>query len=295
MLRILIVDDHLIVRQGLKQFVESASENVMAAETCSGQEAIKLVQRNAHDVVLMGITLSTIDPIELLKQIRADKPKLPVLILSVLDEEQYCGRLLRAGASGILTKESVTSELVDAVTKVYRGGKYVSPSLAERLTDFPADRSTSLPDALSDREYEVMVSMASGKRIKQIADEMSLSIKTVTVRYPVSCSEVAGGSPCITELGVVETYVHILVTACEFRAEDKSQVTHIITGGNRADNRGGVRIRVYKLEVPAILITVEIGVVVIHIVALPDFCAAVMPDGCKSFLGIGICKVNAVE
>jgi DNA-binding NarL/FixJ family response regulator len=183
MLRILIVDDHLIVRQGLKQFVESASENIMTAETCSSQEAITLVRKNAHDVILMGITLYTIDPIELLKQIRADKPKLPVLILSVLDEEQYCGRLLRAGASGILTKESATSELVDAVTKVYRGGKYISPSLAERLTDFPANGSTSLSDALSDREYEVMVSLASGKRVKQIADEMSLSIKTVSTYH----------------------------------------------------------------------------------------------------------------
>jgi two-component system invasion response regulator UvrY len=183
MLRILIVDDHLIVRQGLKQFVESASENVMTAEACSGQETIKLVRRNAPDVVLMGITLYTIDPIELLKQIRADKPKLPVLVLSVLDEEQYCGRLLRAGASGILTKESATSELSDAVTKVSRGGKYISPSLAERLTDFPPDGSISLSDALSDQEYKVMVSMASGKRIKQIADEMSLSIKTVSTYH----------------------------------------------------------------------------------------------------------------
>ena len=183
MLRILIVDDHLIVRQGLKQFLESASENAMTAEICSGQETAKLVQRNTPDVVLMGITLSTIDPIELLKQIKADKPKLPVLILSVLDEEQYCGRLLRAGASGILIKGSATSELVDAVTKVYRGGKYISPSLAERLTGFPADASMSLSDTLSDREYEVMVSLASGKRIKQIADEMSLSIKTVSTYH----------------------------------------------------------------------------------------------------------------
>ena len=163
--------------------IESAFKNVMTAETCSGQEAITLVQRNVPDVVLVGITLSTIDPIELLKQIRANKPMLPVLVLSSLDEEQYYGRLLRAGASGILTKESETSELVEAITKVSRGRKYISPSLAERLTGLPVDESTSLPDALSDREYEVMVSMASGKRIKQIADEMSLSIKTVSTYH----------------------------------------------------------------------------------------------------------------
>ena len=183
MLRILVVDEYLIIRQGLKQFVESASGNVMTAEVCSGQETIKLVKRNAYDVVLMGTTLSTIDPIELLKQIRADKPKLPALIISTSDEEQYCRRLLRAGVSGILTKESAPNELVGALTKVSRGGKYISPFLAEILTGFPSDGSMSLPDVLSDREYEVMVSLASGKRIKQIADEMSLSIKTVSTYH----------------------------------------------------------------------------------------------------------------
>jgi DNA-binding NarL/FixJ family response regulator len=183
MIRILIVDDHLIMRQGLKQSVESTSESVIVAETCSGQEAINLVQRNTPDVVLVGVILSTIDPIELLKQIKADKHMLPVLVFSSLDEEQYYGRLLRAGASGILTKDSATSELVEAITKVASGRKYISPSLAERLTDLPVGESTSLHDALSDREYEVMVSIASGKRIKQIADEMSLSIKTVSTYH----------------------------------------------------------------------------------------------------------------
>ena len=183
MTRILIVDDHLIIRQGLKHFVEDASDNAIMAETCSSQEAIKLIHRNAHDVVLLGTTLSAIDPIELMKQIRADKPDLPVLILSASDEEQYCGRLLRAGASGILTEQSATSELVDAVAKVSLGRKYISPSLAEILTDFSPDSNKSLADALSDREYEVMVSIASGKRIKQIAYEMSLSIKTVSTYH----------------------------------------------------------------------------------------------------------------
>jgi len=182
-MRVLVVDDHIIVRQGLKHFIESASGPVASAETCSGQETLKLIQSNAYDVVLIGLTLSFIDPIELLKQIRAEKPKLPVLALSVLDEEQYCGRLLRAGASGILTKESDFSELADALVRVSHGRKYISPSLAERLTDIPADEDTSLPDVLSDREYEVMVSLASGKRIKQIADEMSLSIKTVSTYH----------------------------------------------------------------------------------------------------------------
>lgn len=183
MKRILIVDDHLIVRQGLKQLIEGVPENIMIAEVCTGQEAIRIIQGNAHDIILMGINLSTIDPIELLKQITTTKPKLPVLILSISDEEQYCGRLLRAGASGVLTKENATDELMDAITKVSTGRKYISSYLTERMTGLPVDESVSSPDALSDREYEVLVSLASGKRVKQIADEMSLSIKTVSTYH----------------------------------------------------------------------------------------------------------------
>jgi len=181
--RILLIDDHIIVRQGMKHLIASASEAVVSTETCSSGEALKLIQSNAYDVVLMGLTLSTIDPIELIKQIRADKPKLPLLVLSALDEEQYCGRLLRAGASGILTKDSAPDELTEALDRVSHGRKYISPSLTEKLTDIPADESASLPDVLSDREYEVMVALASGRRIKQIADDMSLSVKTVSTYH----------------------------------------------------------------------------------------------------------------
>src|SRR3990172_6007212 len=122
--RLLIVDDHLIVRDGLKQLVDGASDSAVTAETCSGQDAIKLIRGNGHDVVLLGVTLSAVDPIELLKQVKADRPKLPVLILSASNEEQYCKRLVKAGASGILLNQSATSELVDAVTKVFHGRKY---------------------------------------------------------------------------------------------------------------------------------------------------------------------------
>lgn len=182
-MRVLIVDDHIIVRQGLKHFIESSSEPVAFAETCSSRETLKLIQNDSYDVVLIGLTLSTIDPIELLKQLKAERPRLPVLVLSALNEEQYCSRLLRAGASGILTKESDSNELVDALARVSRGRKYISPSLVEGLTDIPIDGNTSLPNVLSDREYEVMVSLASGRRIKQIADDMSLSVKTVSTYH----------------------------------------------------------------------------------------------------------------
>ncbi len=182
-MRVLLIDEYIIVRQGIKHLIESASESVASVETCTGGEAIKLIKSHTYDVVLMGSTLSTVDPIELIKQIRADKPKLPLLILSSLDDELYSGRLLRSGASGILTKHSASDELVEALERVSRGRKYISPSLAESLTDIPADETTSLPDVLSDREYTVMVSLASGKRIKQIADDMSLSVKTVSTYH----------------------------------------------------------------------------------------------------------------
>ena len=182
-MRVLLVDDNIIVRQALKHLVESASELAASPETCSSGETLKLIQSNAYDVVLIGLTLSTIDPLELIKQIKADKPRLPLLVLSALDEEQYCGRLLRAGASGILTKDSAPDELAEALDRVSHGRKYISPSLAEILTDIPADGNTALPDILSDREYEVMVALASGRRIKQIADGMSLSVKTVSTYH----------------------------------------------------------------------------------------------------------------
>jgi len=180
--RILLVDDHLIVRQGLKHFVENALEST-SIEACSGNESLKATQQNEYDVIFIGQTISTADPIELIKQIRSESPKLPVLVLSIMDDEQYCGRLLRAGASGILTRESATSELSEALTRIANGRKYISPSLAEKLTDLPPDANTALSNALSDREYEVMVALASGRRIKQIADEMSLSIKTVSTYH----------------------------------------------------------------------------------------------------------------
>jgi DNA-binding NarL/FixJ family response regulator len=156
---------------------------VVTIEECISGETLKLIKSRSYDVVLMGSILSAIDPIELIKQIRVDRPKLPLLVLSSSDEEQYSGRLLRAGVSGILTKHSSSDELVEALDRVSRGRKYISPSLAESLTDIPADGNISLPGVLSDREYAVMVSLVSGKRIKQIADDMSLSVKTVSTYH----------------------------------------------------------------------------------------------------------------
>lgn len=183
MLRTLIIDDHYIVRQGLKENIDNDSDTTIITEMCSGKETFQQLQQKEYDVIIIGVTVSTADPIELLKQIKVSRPDLPVLILSALDEEQYYGRLLRAGVSGILTKESVAGELVKAITRVASGRSYISPAVAEKLSELPVNGDLPLPDTLSDREYEVMVSLASGKRIKQIAIEMSLSVKTVSTYH----------------------------------------------------------------------------------------------------------------
>jgi len=180
---VLVVDDHLIVRQGLRNSIENASNNSITVEECSGRDGLKLIRKNSYQAVLIGLTLTSIDPIELSKQIRDDKPGLPVLVLCSVDEEQYYGRLFRAGVTGILTRESAARELLDALNKLLNGGRYISPSLAEKMTGIPSEGEVSLMETLSDREYEVMVSMVSGKRVKQIAGEMSLSIKTVSTYH----------------------------------------------------------------------------------------------------------------
>ncbi|UCD10191.1 MAG: response regulator transcription factor [Dehalococcoidales bacterium] len=180
---VLVIDDHLIVRQSLKNLIENASNNSITAEECSGQESLKLIRKESYQAVLIGLTLTAIDPIELLKQIRDEKPDLPILVLCSVDEEQYYGRLFRAGVTGVLTRESAADEFLDAIKKILSGGRYISPSLAEKMTGIPSEGDDSLLVTLSDREYEVMSSMVSGKRVKQIADEMSLSIKTVSTYH----------------------------------------------------------------------------------------------------------------
>lgn len=180
---VLVVDDHQIFRRSIANLVTGASNNSITAVESSGKDCIGLVRKSNFRLVLIGTTLSTIDPIELLKQLRHDSPGLPVLVFSSTEEEQYFRRLLRAGASGILTRESTAGEAAEAVEKLLAGRKYISPSLAEMLTDFTPDNDAPLSEALSDREYEVMISIVSGKRIKQIADEMSLSVKTVSTYH----------------------------------------------------------------------------------------------------------------
>jgi len=180
--RVLVVDDHQIVRQGLEGLLKSVSTGPAELGSCAGADVVKELRRAPCDLMLVGTSLAGVDRIELLKQVRSDWPDLPVLMLVDSDDEQFSARLLRAGAAGVLTGESDAAELADAMAAVSRGHRYVSPHLAGRYVEPPSDGVVS-KESLSDREYQVMVSIASGKRVKQIADDMSLSVKTISTYH----------------------------------------------------------------------------------------------------------------
>jgi two-component system, NarL family, invasion response regulator UvrY len=181
MIKILIADDHTMFREGLKHILAEYPDLVVTDEANNGQEVLDKIWKNNYDMVLLDITMPGMTGLEALKQLKNDKPKLPVLILSMHPEEQYAVRVLRAGASGYLTKESAPDELITAIRKISQGRKYITPSLAERLaSEFEADSERPLHDILSDREYQVLRMIAEGKTVKYIAKELSLSIKTVS-------------------------------------------------------------------------------------------------------------------
>ena len=181
MIKILIADDHRMFREGLKHILAEYPDLVVADEANNGQEVLDKIWKNNYDMVLLDITMPGMTGLEALKQLKNDKPKLPVLILSMHPEEQYAIRVLRAGASGYLTKESAPDELITAIRKISQGRKYITPSLAERLaSEFEDDSEKPLHDILSDREYQVLRMIAEGKTGKHIAKELSLSIKTVS-------------------------------------------------------------------------------------------------------------------
>ena len=181
MLKILIADDHAIVRQGLKQIVTETGDMVVAGEASNGQELLDKIKDDDYDVVVLDITMPGRNGIDVLRQLRIEKPGLPILMLSIHPEEQYALRALKAGASGYLTKESAPDELVGAIRKVSSGGKYVSASLAEKLAfGLEAGHEKAPHETLSDREYMVMCMIASGKTVMAIAQELMLSEKTVS-------------------------------------------------------------------------------------------------------------------
>jgi DNA-binding NarL/FixJ family response regulator len=181
MIRILIADDHAIVREGLKQIVADTSDMIVTAEASDGHEVLTLLSKNNYDLVVLDMAMPGLTGLDILKQIKRETPKLPVLILSVHPEEQYAVRALKAGASGYLTKERAPDELITAIRKVSMGGKYITSSLAEKLA-FELEVDTEKPPhkTLSDREFQVMCMIAKGRTIKNIAEELFLSPKTVS-------------------------------------------------------------------------------------------------------------------
>ena len=181
MKKILIADDHAVVREGLKQIIAKASDMTVVGEAANGQEAIRKVAAQEFDVVVLDISMPDMSGLEVLKHIKSENPKLPVLVLSVYSEEAYAVRTLRAGASGYLTKESSPDQLLEAIRKVSLGGKYVSPSLAERLAcDMETDSERAPHQKLSDREFQVLRLLSSGKTVREIAEELSLGAPSIS-------------------------------------------------------------------------------------------------------------------
>ena len=181
MIRVCVIDDHAVVREGLKRIIAENPGMAVTAEAADGMEAMRVIQSEPCDVVLLDITMPNRNGLDVLKQIRTDSPRLPVLILSMHAEDQYAVRVLRAGAAGYLTKESAPAKLVQAIRKVVRGGKYVSTSLAEKLVfDLNSDSTKAPHEILSDREYQVLCMIASGKTVTMIAVELGLSVKTIS-------------------------------------------------------------------------------------------------------------------
>ena len=179
--KVLIADDHTIVRKGLRQIIEETPDIVVVDEAGTSQEILDKVRKADCDVLLLDISMPGGNGLDILKRIKAERPHLAVMMLSVHPEEQYAVRALKAGASGYLTKGSAPDELINAIRKASTGRKYISPFLAEKLAfDLGGKLENAPHENLSDREFQVMCMIASGKTVGEIAEELSLSVKTVS-------------------------------------------------------------------------------------------------------------------
>ena len=182
MIRVLVIDDHAIVRRGLKQILTDTRDIVVAGEAESGSQALKLARCEAFDVLLLDISLPDRNGIEVLKQIKKEQPKLAVLMLSMHAEQEFAVRALKAGASGYLTKKSAPAQLITAIRSVAAGRKYVTPALGEVLAHVLSGDTERPPhQVLSDREFQTLRFIASGKNLSEISGEMHLSPKTISV------------------------------------------------------------------------------------------------------------------
>jgi len=180
-IRIVVADDHAIVREGLKQILGAQADFQVVAEASDGHEALKRVRELDFDVLLLDMSMPGKSGVELIKQVKAEKPKLRILVLTMHEEHQYAVRAIRAGASGYLTKEGASAQLVTAIRKVASGGAYISAEVAEQLALNAMPDATAAPhERLSDREFQVFRMIAEGKSVSEIADRLNLSVKTVS-------------------------------------------------------------------------------------------------------------------
>jgi DNA-binding NarL/FixJ family response regulator len=181
LIRIVIADDHAIVRAGLKQFIANETDMVVSGEAADGMETLACVRKGECDVVLLDISMPGKNGIDTLRQLKRSRPDLPVLILSAYSEQQFAVSLLRAGANGYISKESASEQLVTAIRTVTGGGKYVSPSVAQVLvSDLSGETDKPLHATLSKREFQIFYRLASGENVSRIAEELFLSVKTVS-------------------------------------------------------------------------------------------------------------------
>lgn len=181
MIKVLIADDHPVVRRGLRQILEQTPELMVGAEVGSAREVLDAISQQSWNVVILDISLPGGNGIDLIKDIRRERPDARVLILTAHSEEQYAVRAIKAGAAGFLNKESAPDKLTEATLKIAAGGRYVSAALAETLASLLAGDSTAQPhECLSDREFEILKLLASGKTVSEVAEGLALSVKTVS-------------------------------------------------------------------------------------------------------------------
>lgn len=181
MIRVVIADDHTIVREGLKQILRADPELAIAGEARDGAEVVECVRQLDFDVLLLDMSMPKKSGIELIKQIKNERPKLRILVLSMHEEQQYAVRAIKSGASGYLTKESAPAQLISAIRKVAAGGAFISAAVAEQLALGAMPQTDGPPHtALSDREYEVFQLLVAGKTVSDIASQLNLSVKTVS-------------------------------------------------------------------------------------------------------------------
>lgn len=180
-MKVLIADDHAVFRRGLRETLSEAFSGVTFGEARTAQETLEHVRRQNWDVVVLDISMPGKSGLDILDDLKRLQPRLPVLLLTIHPEHQYARRALKAGAAGYLTKESVPDELKEAIRKIVKGGRYVSATLAEKLAlDLREGSDLPVHELLSDREFQVLRMIASGKAVKEIAEELSLSVKTVS-------------------------------------------------------------------------------------------------------------------